>query len=446
MTMEPSQNGDRRYAKSSALFTRPKNFLPSGVNSPVRAFKGVGGIPPFIAKGDGAYVFDVDGNQYLDFVGSWGPLIIGHAHPHVKKAVQKALDNGFTFGAPTEGETELASLIVERVPGLEMVRLVNSGTEATMSAVRVARGVTGRDRIIKFDGCYHGHADCFLIAAGSGTLDLGVPDSPGVPRSVAADTLVASFNDANTVRTLFEAHPEDVAAVIVEPVGGNAGCIPPGDTFLSELRELCNQFGALLIFDEVMTGFRIARGGAADRYRILPDLYTFGKVIGGGFPIGAYGGRRDIMNTVAPAGAIYQAGTLSGNPVAVAAGKATLELLDDDAYAFLEMLGQYTEDLFGKQISSRSWPLTIQRVGSMFSVFFTPNAVTCVGDATASNVAAFSKYFHGLLEDGFYIAPSAFECSFISTAHTKAQIDEFLDAAFKRLETVFSLVPETTFS
>lgn len=428
------------------MFAKAKELLPGGVNSPVRAFKGVGGTPPFIAKGDGAYVFDVDGNRYLDFVGSWGPLIVGHAHPYVKEAVHKALDNGFSFGAPTEGELELASLIVERVPDLEMVRLVSSGTEATMSAVRVARGISQRDRIIKFNGCYHGHADCFLIAAGSGTLDIGEPDSPGVPRSVAADTLVARYNDADSVRTLLEAHPKDVAAVIVEPVGGNAGCIPPENAFLSELRELCTQFGAVLIFDEVMTGFRIARGGAAERYGIIPDLYTFGKVIGGGFPIGAYGGRADIMNTVAPAGAVYQAGTLSGNPVAVAAGKATLELLDNDAYAYLETLGERIENQFTQEIANRSWPLTIQRVGSMFSIFFTPNAVTRVGDATASNVAAFAEYFHGLLEDGFYIAPSAFECSFISTVHTLAQIDEFIEAAFGRLEPVFSLMPESTVS
>lgn len=441
--MELPKHGADRYATSRALFKKAKDLLPGGVNSPVRAFKGVGGTPPFITKGDGAYVFDVDGNRYLDFVGSWGPLIVGHTHPYVKEAVQKALDNGFSFGAPTEGEVELASLMVERVSGLEMVRLVNSGTEATMSAVRVARGISRRDRIIKFDGCYHGHADCFLIAAGSGTLDLGEPNSSGVPRSVAADTLVARYNDTDSVRTLLAAHPEEVAAVIVEPVGGNAGCIPPENTFLSDLRELCNQFGALLIFDEVMTGFRIARGGAAERYRVIPDLYTFGKVIGGGFPIGAYGGRADIMNNVAPVGAIYQAGTLSGNPIAVAAGKATLELLDDAAYDYLETLGQHIEDQFAQEIANRSWPLIIQRVGSMFSVFFTPNAVIRVGDATESNVTAFAKYFHGLLEDGFYIAPSVFECSFVSTAHTRTQIDEYLEAAFIRLESVFSLTPES---
>jgi glutamate-1-semialdehyde 2,1-aminomutase len=329
-----------------------------------------------------------------------------------------------------------------RVRGLDMVRLVTSGTEATMSAVRVARGATGRDKLIKFEGCYHGHADCFLIAAGSGMLDIGTPDSPGVPQSVAADTLVAGYNDPESVRKLLTSFPNEVAAIIVEPVGGNAGCIPPQAGFLEELRRLADEHGAILIFDEVMTGFRVARGGAAERFGITPDLFTFGKVIGGGFPIGAYGGRRDLMERVAPSGGIYQAGTLSGNPVAVAAGLATLELLNEDAYTHLESLGNRIEVAFAEQIVARNWPITLQRVGSMYSVFFTENPVTCFRDIAGADLERFSTFFHALLADGYYIAPSAFECSFLSLAHTEDQVGDYLKAAFGQLEKVFDHQPE----
>lgn len=436
--MDESSRTTRNYPESEKLFERAVQVMPGGVNSPVRAFRGVGGIPLFITKGEGPFVIDVDGNRYLDFVGSWGPLIVGHAHPHVRDAVHRAVDRGFSFGAPTEAETELANMIVERVPAVEMVRFVNSGTEATMSAVRLARGATGRDRIIKFAGCYHGHADCFLVAAGSGAMDIGHPDSPGVPRSVAADTLVADFNDASTVEALFEAHSGDVAAVIVEPVGGNAGCIPPQETFLSDLRSLCDRHDALLIFDEVMTGFRVARGGAAERFGVIPDLYTFGKVIGGGFPIGAYAGKRELMAQVAPSGPVYQAGTLSGNPVAVAAGKATLELLDEGAYARLERVGERLETGLKAAVTKNGWALTIHRVGSMFSLFFTEGPVTNVDDVAAADLQLFNTFFHGLLADGIYIAPSAYESSFLSITHSEEHIEHFLTISLKHLEKTFS--------
>jgi len=428
---------EQRNSLSEALFSRAQKVIPGGVNSPVRAFRGVGGTPPFIRSAEGAFVGDVDGNTYLDFVASWGPMIVGHAHPAVRKAVHAAVDLGFSFGAPTRAEIELAEEMIARVPGLEMVRLVNSGTEATMSAIRVARGVTGRSRIVKFNGCYHGHADAFLIAAGSGTLDIGAPDSPGVPESVAADTLVARFNDAASVEALLNAYPDEIAAVIVEPVGGNAGCIPPVEGFLERLRALCDRSGVLLIFDEVMTGFRVARGGASERFGVTPDLYTFGKVIGGGFPIGAYGGRQDLMQEVAPAGGIYQAGTLSGNPVAVAAGLATLELLDRSAYEFLEELGAHVEARLTDAIEAGGWPVTLQRVGSMYSLFFTPHPVRSVEDTADVDGRRFAAFFHGLLEDGYYIAPSAYECSFLSLAHTRDELDGYLDAALARLARVF---------
>ena len=428
----------RGHTTSERLFKSALGVLPGGVNSPVRAFKGVGGTPPFIASGAGAFIIDVDGNEYLDFVGSWGPLIVGHVHPHVAEAVHRSVDRGFSFGAPTEAETVLARMIIDRVPGVEMVRFVNSGTEATMSAVRLARAVTGRDRLIKFAGCYHGHADCFLIAAGSGTLDIGHPDSPGVPKSVVADTLVARYNDVGSAAALLEAQGDDIAAIIVEPVGGNAGCIPPVDSFLQGLRALCDRSGALLIFDEVMTGFRVARGGAAERFGVKPDLFTFGKVIGGGFPIGAYAGREDTMRHVAPSGAVYQAGTLSGNPVAVAAGTATLELLDDDAYAHLEALGSRLETGLDTLISKNGWPLSVNRVGSMFTLFFTPERVTSVDDVKSADLERFSRYFHGLLADGIYIAPSAYESSFLSMAHTAADVDRFLAISGKHLNIIFN--------
>ena len=422
-------------ATSEALFERARRVIPGGVNSPVRAFKRVGGTPVFIARAAGAYLYDEDDHRYLDFVGSWGPMILGHGHPKVVEAVREAAGRGFSFGAPTRGEILLAEAIVERVPGIDMVRLVNSGTEATMSAIRVARAATERDRFVKFDGCYHGHADGFLVAAGSGTLDIGHPDSPGVPRMTAADTLVARFNDLASVEALFYAYPGEISAVIVEPVGGNAGCIPPVHGFLEGLRSLCTRHGALLVFDEVMTGFRIARGGAIERFGVRPDLVTFGKVIGGGFPIGAYAGSSDLMRYVAPAGPVYQAGTLSGNPVAVAAGRATLELLDEAAYDRLETLGDFLESRLQEAIGPR--PVTIQRVGSMFSLFFRPQPVLRVDDATSADVERFARFFHGLLDDGYYLAPSPFESSFLSLAHDEERLAGFAGAVAHRLDRVF---------
>lgn len=436
--MSPETVVSGRLLESQKLFESAQRVLPGGVNSPVRAFRGVGGTPPFIKKGVGAFVIDEDENSYLDFVGSWGPLIAGHAHPEVVEAVTVALESGFSFGAPTRSETELAEMIIDRVPSVEMVRLVNSGTEATMSAVRLARAFTGHDKIIKFDGCYHGHADCFLIAAGSGMLDIGEPNSPGVPKSVAADTLVARFNDADSVKALLEAYPDEIACVIVEPVGGNAGCIPPQGSFLQDLKVLCEKHGALLIFDEVMTGFRIARGGAIELYGVHPDLVTFGKVIGGGFPIGAYGGRRDIMKEVAPSGAVYQAGTLSGNPIAVAAGIATLNLLDDEAYSYLENLGLLLQNCLRLSIEDEGWPVIIQRVGSMFSLFFTEHAVHRLSDTATVDTERFRDFFHGMLQDGIYMAPSPFESSFISLAHTEILISTFTLKVGDHLERVFS--------
>ncbi len=424
--------------KSRQLFADARRVLPGGVNSPVRAFRGVGGSPVYIKEGSGAFVIDEDGNRYIDFLGSWGPLIAGHAHPDVVEAVQEALIRGFSFGAPTAAETKLAEMIIERVPPVEMVRLVNSGTEATMSAVRLARAFTGRDRILKFDGCYHGHADCFLIGAGSGTLDIGEPDSPGVPSSVARDTLVARFNDADSVAGFFQEYTDEIACVIVEPVGGNAGCIPPEGSFLNDLKRLCDENGALLIFDEVMTGFRIARGGAVERFGIEPDLVTFGKVIGGGFPIGAYGGSRRIMEQIAPSGAVYQAGTLSGNPVAVAAGIATLNLLDDAAYDTLEHYGHLTESCLNLVIQTNGFPVTVQRVGSMFSIFFKESPVNSVADTDDLDTAGFRSFFHGMLDDGIYLAPSPFECSFLSLAHSEITINTFIEKAEKHLKRVYS--------
>jgi len=422
---------------SDTLFKEAQRVLPGGVNSPVRAFRGVGGTPVYIREGSGSCISDEDGNDYIDFVGSWGPLIAGHANPHVVAAVESTLRKGFSFGAPTRGETCLAEMIIERVPGIEMIRLVNSGTEATMSAVRLARAYTGRERIIKFNGCYHGHADCFLIAAGSGMLDIGEPDSPGVPASVAGDTLIARFNDAESVSALFEAYRDEIACVIVEPVGGNAGCIPPAGSFLEDLRNICSDNGSLLIFDEVMTGFRIARGGAIDRFGIDPDLVTFGKVIGGGFPIGAYAGPRHIMEKIAPSGAVYQAGTLSGNPVAVAAGIATLDLLDESAYATLESRGQQMEDHLSAFIDRNHLPCTLQRVGSMFSVFFRRGAVLSVEDTSDIDTDRYQSFFHGMLDDGIYLAPSPFECSFVSLAHDVTAIKTFIQQAEKHLLRVF---------
>ena len=425
-------------SKSKILFKKAQSYMPGGVNSPVRAFGSVGGTPPFIVKAEGAYIEDVDGNRYIDFVGSWGPLILGHAHPEVVAALKQAVEKGTSFGAPTELEILLAEMIVERVPSIEMIRLVNSGTEATMSAIRVARGITGRDKIIKFEGCYHGHGDSFLIAAGSGALTFGQPDSPGVTAGTAADTLLAKFNEIGTVAQLFDHYRGEIAGAIVEPVNGNAGCIPPQNNFLNDLRDICDQNGALLIFDEVMTGFRIARGGANERFSIDVDLLTFGKVIGGGLPIGAYGGKKEYMEQVAPAGPIYQAGTLSGNPVAVTAGIETLKRLDKDAYDSLEDLGAYLENGIQAIIDENNYPLFQHRVGSMFSLFFTSKTVKNLDCVKSCDFPKFNQYFHSLLNQGVYMAPSQYEAGFISLAHNEEEITNVLDKINRSLLEVYN--------
>jgi glutamate-1-semialdehyde 2,1-aminomutase len=416
---------------------RARLRIPGGVNSPVRAFGGVGGDPPFIAAAFGSRIRDVDSNQYLDFVGSWGPMIVGHAHPDVVEALRKTARGGTSFGAPTEAEVDLAEVVASRVPGVEMVRLVNSGTEATMSALRLARAQTERWKFIKFEGCYHGHGDAFLVQAGSGATTLGVPNSPGVPDSVVADTLLAPFNDLHRVKSLFAEHPEEIAAVIVEPVAGNMGCIPPEPGFLEGLRQVTRENDALLVMDEVMTGFRVARGGAQDRFGITGDLTTMGKVIGGGLPVGAYGGPASIMEKLAPSGPVYQAGTLSGNPLAVAAGLATLKLLDPGAYDRLEALGKRLEEGMSRLLLEKGYPCTFQRVGSMFCLYFHHGPVKNYDDAKESDTEAFARYFHGMLQRGVYLAPSQFEAGFISLAHTEAEIDWTLKTGEETLAEVF---------
>ncbi|MBI3961236.1 MAG: glutamate-1-semialdehyde 2,1-aminomutase [Deinococcus sp.] len=415
--------------RSSELFAQAQRYLPGGVNSPVRAFRAVGRDPLFIARAQGAYVWDADGNQYLDYVCSWGPLILGHAHPQVVKAVQETAAKGTSFGAPCQLEVELARLVCILMPAIEKVRLVNSGTEACMSALRLARAFTGREKIIKFAGCYHGHADFLLVQAGSGVATLGLPDSPGVPRAAAQHTLTARFNDLASVRRLLEAQPKEVAAIIVEPVMGNAGCISPQPGFLPGLRELCDEFGALLIFDEVMTGFRVARGGAQQRYGVWPDLTTLGKIIGGGLPVGAYGGRGDIMHLVAPEGPVYQAGTLSGNPLAMAAGLATLQALQaPGVYEQLEALTKRLVDGLAAVSRQAGVPSYTTYVGSMFSAFFTSREVVDYDTAKTSDTQLFARYFRQMLERGIYLAPSQFEAGFVSLAHTEKDIDRTIQA------------------
>jgi glutamate-1-semialdehyde 2,1-aminomutase len=409
---------------SEALFARAQLSIPGGVNSPVRAFRSVGGAPAFMARGEGSRIYDADGNEYVDYIGSWGPLLLGHRFPPVIEALQATLAIGTSFGAPTEREIELAELIREFVPSVELVRLVNSGTEATMSALRVARGFTGRDITIKFEGCYHGHVDSLLVKAGSGVATLGLPDSPGVPRGFSDTTIALPFNDANAVEDAFHANPDKIAAVIVEPVAGNMGCVPPAPGFLEALRELCTRHGALLIFDEVMTGFRVAKGGAQERYGIVPDLTTLGKVIGGGLPIAAYGGRRDIMSYVAPSGPIYQAGTLSGNPLAVAGGLAMLRHLR----AHPEVYGQL-EEKAARLERALSGTMTVNRVGSMLTWFFTGKPVTDYESAKQSDAKRFGRFFHLMLDRGFYLPPSQFEALFVSAAHSDEDIDRTVAAA-----------------
>jgi glutamate-1-semialdehyde 2,1-aminomutase len=415
---------------SAALFAEAQQYLPGGVDSPVRAFRAVGGTPRFIVRGKAAHVWDSDGNEYIDYLGSWGPLIVGHAHPGVVAALQEAASLGTSFGAPTPGEVELARLVREAFPSMELVRFVNSGTEATMSALRLARAATGRERALKFDGGYHGHVDGLLVQAGSGPLTLGAPDSPGVPSAVAAETLSVRYNDPDAVELAFGTHPDDIAAVIVEPVAGNMGVVPPAPHFLARLRDITRAHGALLIFDEVITGFRVAPGGAQGRYGVTPDLTCLGKILGGGLPVGAYGGRRDLMEQVAPLGPVYQAGTLSGNPLAMAAGIATLRLLrEDGVYERLEQLAERLVTGLGEAAAEADVPYTANRVGSMFTGFFTSGAVTDYASAKHADTSAYARYFHGLLEQGVYLAPSQFEAGFVSLAHTDADVDTTLAAA-----------------
>ncbi|WP_159881144.1 glutamate-1-semialdehyde 2,1-aminomutase [Paenibacillus puerhi] len=424
-----NERRERSEARSAAAFQEAKQVIPGGVNSPVRAFKSVGLTPMFMKRGAGSRVFDIDGNEFIDYIGSWGPLILGHARPEVIEAVKSTAEHGTSFGAPTELETEMAKLVIERVPSLELVRMVSSGTEATMSALRLARGYTGRNKIVKFEGCYHGHADSLLIKAGSGVATLGLPDSPGVPESVAVNTITVPYNDLVAVRTAFDKFGEEIAAVIVEPVAGNMGVVPPQPGFLQGLRDLTKAAGSLLIFDEVMTGFRVGLTCAQGKYGITPDLTCLGKVIGGGLPVGAYGGRRDIMEQIAPAGPIYQAGTLSGNPLAMAAGYTTLKLLGEPGvYEQLERMGARLEEGFLANAAERGIPLTINRVGSMVCPFFTDRPVTDYESAKTSDLNRFNQVFAKLLDQGVSIPPSQFEGLFISTAHSEEDIEATIAA------------------
>jgi len=417
--------------KSAAAFAEAKRHIPGGVNSPVRSFRGVGGTPPFIAAGFGSRVKDIDGNEYIDYVGSWGPLILGHAHPKVVEALRQAVERGTSYGAPTLLETELAQLVKRCYPSMDLVRMVNSGTEATMSALRLARAYTGRSRIVKCAGCYHGHHDSLLVKAGSGATTLGVPDSPGVPASVAAGTITVEYNDAAALEEVFSRHGDDIAAFILEPVPGNMGLVLPRGGYLERAREITSQYGSLLIFDEVMSGFRVSLGGAQEAYGIVPDLTCLGKVIGGGLPVGAYGGRREIMEMIAPSGPVYQAGTLSGNPLAMTAGIVTLKILLETP-GFYETLSARTARLCaGMRAAAERQGLSLQyhQAGSMFSVFFSSQPVYDYQSAKKSDVKAFNAFFHKMLENGVYLAPSQFETGFVSAAHSETDIDRTLEAA-----------------
>jgi glutamate-1-semialdehyde 2,1-aminomutase len=424
--------------KSETLFARAKLHIPGGVNSPVRAFKAVGGTPPFISKADGPYIYDVDGKRYIDYVQSWGPMVLGHNHPVIRQAVIDAAANGLSFGAPTEAEVLMAEKVSELVPSMEVLRMVNSGTEATMSAIRLARGFTGRDKILKFEGCYHGHADALLVKAGSGALTFGVPSSPGIPADYAKHTLTADYNDLISVAEAFEQYPEDIACIIVEPVAGNMNCIPPVDGFLQGLRSICDQYGALLIFDEVMTGFRVSRGGAQEKYKVKPDLTCLGKVIGGGMPVGAFGGKTEIMRHISPDGPVYQAGTLSGNPVAMAAGLASLgEIEKDGLYEKLSRSTQNLAEGMKKVANKHGIPMSVNYTGSMFGIFFTDEErVTNYKQATSCNLEQFNLFYHGMLENGVYFAPASFEGGFVSAAHTDEIVQQTLDIADKVLANV----------
>jgi len=424
--------------EATVLFSDAKQFIPGGVNSPVRSFSGVGGTPVFIDHAKGPYLFDSMGKRYIDYVGSWGPMILGHAHPEVIDAVKAAAEKGLSFGAPTEIETQMAQRVCELVPSCDLVRMVSSGTEATMSAIRLARGYTGRDKIVKFEGCYHGHSDSLLVKAGSGALTFGIPSSPGVPDSVAADTLTLTYNDSEAVKTLFEGIGEQIACIIVEPVAGNMNCVPPIPGFLETLRKVCDQYGSVLIFDEVMTGFRVGLNGAQGVYNINPDLTTLGKIIGGGMPVGAFGGQVKIMEHLAPLGPVYQAGTLSGNPVAMAAGLKTLELIAQPG--FYEALTIKTEKLTNglKEIANQAGiALTTNQIGGMFGLFFSPEPqISTFAQVMQCNQALFKRFFHSMLEAGIYLAPSAFEAGFVSAAHKDEDLDKTLACAEEIFKTL----------
>lgn len=425
------------HQKSSDLFTKAKQVIPGGVNSPVRAFKSVGCEPIFISRAAGSKIFDADDNPYIDYVGSWGPMILGHTHPEVISAVREAVGNGLSFGAPTVIETTMADKVCELVPSMELVRMVSSGTEATMSAIRLARGYTGRDKLIKFEGCYHGHADSLLVKAGSGALTLGTPSSPGVPASLAEHTVTLPYNDIDAFNTAVAEIADQIACVIIEPVAGNMNCIPPVEGFLQGIRETCSKHGIVLIFDEVMTGFRVALGGAQSHYGITPDLTTLGKVIGGGMPVGAFGGKREIMEHIAPLGPVYQAGTLSGNPIAMTAGLKTLELISKpDFYDALSKKVVTLTDGILDAAKAANIPMTCNRVGGMFGLFFSDQQVTSFEQATQCNVEQFKTFFHGMLNEGIYMAPSAYEAGFVSSAHTEDDLQKTIEAATKVLATL----------
>lgn len=425
---------------SENLFSEAKKYIPGGVNSPVRAFKSVGGSPIFFKKGIGSKMIDVDENEYIDFIGSWGPHLFGHNPPFIKNSLIESLENGTSFGAPNELEVKMAKIITELVPSVEMVRMVNSGTEATMSAIRLARAFTNKEKIIKFEGCYHGHADFFLIKAGSGALTLGIPNSPGVTKSNAADTLIASFNDIDSVKSLVNENKGNVAAIIIEPIAGNIGVVTASTEFLSQLRTICKEENIVLIFDEVMTGFRVAAGGAQEILGIEPDLTTFGKIIGGGLPVGAFGGKKEIMNLLAPAGPVYQAGTLSGNPLAMAAGYAALSFIKEhpEIYIQLEKNSSYLEQGFKENLKSINKNFAINRVGSMMCLFFTESQVDDYKTAVSSNTELYAKYFHKMLSEGIYLPPAQFEAMFISTAHSLADLDKTIKSNFNSLKAILN--------
>ena len=422
---------------SKELFLASKKLMPGGVNSPVRSFLGVDGEPIFMERGKGSKIYDADGKEYIDYVMSWGPLVFGHAHPEIIAKVAKVLERGTSFGASTGFELELAKLVTDAVPSMDMVRFVNSGTEATMSAIRLARAATDRSKILKFDGCYHGHVDSLLVQAGSGVATLGLPSTPGIPKELSALTTSIAFNDVEALRKAFEADPKGYAAVIVEPVAGNMGVVAPAEGYLSELRDLCTRHGTLLIFDEVMTGFRVAMGGAQEKYGITPDLTCLGKIIGGGMPVGAFGGKRELMEEVAPSGPVYQAGTLSGNPISMSAGIKMIKMLREaDTYGKLEYRTQYLTDEMKKRAEKLGVPLTINRVGSMFTLFFQAGPVTDYESAKRSNLKAFNRYFHAMVDEGVYLPPSQFEAWFMSLAHSDADIERTIQVHEKVLKTL----------